>query len=116
MVNWFLRDAKHVNQVVGDIEMLASGSNPGVLSELTGAGRFQLALVNYNLCAAIRYLGFPAGAGNIPISRLRELLFHATGRMAKTERVRSLKISQPNSRKVFAELRRRFPLAERDRT
>jgi hypothetical protein len=116
VVNWFLRDAKNVNQIVGDIELLASGSNPGVLSELTGEGRFQLALINYNLCAAIRHLGFSGDKGNIPINRLRELLFHATGRMAKTERVRSLKISQPNSKEVFSKLRRRFPLAERART
>jgi hypothetical protein len=65
MVNWYLRDARRVNQVVRDIEMLASGSNQAVLWESTGEGRFQLAMLTYNLLTAIRFWGFPKDSENI---------------------------------------------------
>ena len=116
MVNWYLRDARSVNQVVRDIEMLASGSNQAVLWESTGEGRFQLAMLTYNLLTAIRFRGFPKDSETISVSRLRELLIHTTGRIVKGKGEFNLKLSQAKALTIFGKLKNQFPVDEKART
>jgi hypothetical protein len=113
MASWFVKGAADVNRALGDLGALASGLNPNDSLDKTGYGRFLLAMPTHNLCSAVRRLCFDDGERHVSLNRFREFLLHATGRMAKSERTRKLKISQLKARQLFTRVRKHFELAER---
>lgn len=108
MAAWFIKGNAEVNRAIEDLTVMAKGLNPDARSDKTGEGRFQVALLSYNICAAIRRLCFAPRYRHVSINRFRELLVHATGRMVISGRPRWLKISQSEARLIFGELQRRF--------
>lgn len=93
-LNRFIRGEQELNQCCYDVDLLWRGADPGRGADATLEGRFRLALLNYNLCTAIRRSVWPREKQTASISRLRERLFHASGSMVKGQRRVSLKLRQ----------------------
>ena len=116
MTAWCVKGAADVTRAVDDLRALASTLNPNERLDKTADGRFLLAMLTYNLCSTVRRLCFDDGERHVSISRFREMLLHCTGRQAKSERTRKLKVSQLKARQIFTRVRKHFELRARGKT
>lgn len=65
-------------------------------------------MLAYNICSRIRRHCLPEEERHISISRLRELLIHASGWIATKGRTRYLFIAEGRARLIFANICRKF--------
>ena len=103
-LNWLLRGQSEVSRTTADVLKLAAGAFPESYHGPTGEGRFQLALLSYNICSAIKSLAFESEMRRIPIARFREHFVHVLGQLVEGRRKGALKIKDEEVHARFVKL------------
>jgi hypothetical protein len=107
-LGWLLRGQQEVNRTTADVLELAAGAFPEAFHGPTGEGRFQLALLSYNICSAIKSLCFESEMRRIPIPRFREIFIHVLGQSLRGRRKGALKIKKNEAHARFTRLYKIF--------